>query len=274
MAGERRLHRDLGRLHVANLAHQDPVGILTEDRPQAGGKRVANLRIDRHLHDPVDVVFDRVFRGDQLVFDVVELRERGVEGGGLARARGAGHQHDAVGTPQHIAELPQHALLHPDLVEIERHDAAVEHSHDDALAKERGEHAHAEVDGVAAHAEFDAAVLREPPLGDVEIRHHLDARGDREGEMLRRRHHFLEHAVGLEPDAKLCFEGLEVDVAGAVANGQQQHHVEQLPHRGALGEGLDARQVGDALFAGGGRGGREFVVALQVGHERLHALVV
>ena len=75
MARERRLHRNLGRLHVADLAHQDPVGILPQNRPQAGREGVADLRVDRHLHDAVDVVFHGVFRGDQLLRDVVQLGE-------------------------------------------------------------------------------------------------------------------------------------------------------------------------------------------------------
>ena len=69
-------------------------------------------------------------------------------------------------------------------------------------------------------------------------------------------------------------EGLEVDVAGAVADRQQEHHVEQLPHRRALGEGLHARQVGRPLLAGGRGLGGELVVGLQVVDERFHALVL
>ncbi len=47
VAGQRGLHGDFGRLQVANLTHQDPVGILPQDGPQAIRKRVADFRVDR-----------------------------------------------------------------------------------------------------------------------------------------------------------------------------------------------------------------------------------
>ena len=96
---------------------------------------------------------------------------------------------------------------------------------------------------MAADGELDAAVLRHAALGDVEVRHDLDAGGDGEGQVARRRHHFIQHAVGLDADAELVFERFEVQVAGVVANGDQQHHVQQLADRRAVGQGLDARQV-------------------------------
>ena len=75
VAGERGLHGDLGRLQVADFAHQDFVRILPQDRSQALGERVADVRIDRNLHDAVDLVFHGILGGDQLVFDHVDLVE-------------------------------------------------------------------------------------------------------------------------------------------------------------------------------------------------------
>ena len=60
--------------------------------------------------------------------------------------------------------------VHADRVQVEHDHRAVEDPHDDALAEHRRQHAHAEVDRVAADGEPDAAVLRQPPLGDVEVR--------------------------------------------------------------------------------------------------------
>ena len=85
------------------------------------------------------------------------------------------------------------------------------------------------------------------PLGDVEIGHDLDAGGDGKGQMARRRHHFVQHAVGLDADAEFVLERLEVQVAGVVLDRQQQHHVEQLADRGAVGQGLDAASGRSAL---------------------------
>ena len=63
---------------------------------------------------------------------------------------------------------------------------------------------------------------------------------------------------------ELVLERLEVQVAGMVLDGQQQHHVEQLADRGAVGQGLDAGQVDRPFAIGrGGRGG-QLVVVLHV----------
>ncbi len=137
----------------------------------------------------------------------------------------------------------------PDLVQVERDHRAVEHSHDDAFAEHRRQHADAQIDRMPADGQLDAAVLRQAALGDVEIGHDLDARGDGEGQVPRRRHHFVQHAVGLDANAEFVLERLEVQVAGVVLDRQQQHHVQQLAHRGAVGQGLDAGQV-DRAFAG------------------------
>ena len=102
--GQRRLHGDFGRLQVADLADQDLVRVLPQDRPQALGERVADRRVDGHLHDAVDVVLDRVLGGDQLVLDRVQLVQRAVERGRLAGAGRTGDQHDAVGLADHLAE--------------------------------------------------------------------------------------------------------------------------------------------------------------------------
>ena len=46
--------------------------------------------------------------------------------------------------------------------------------------------------GMPAHVQADAAVLRHAALGDVEVGHDLDARGDGEGQVPRRRHHLVQ----------------------------------------------------------------------------------
>ena len=69
----------------------------------------------------------------------------------------------------------QVVLAHAELVEVEADVAAVEHAHDDALAEHRRQHADAEVDRLVVDVQLDAAVLRHAPLGDVEVRHDLDA---------------------------------------------------------------------------------------------------
>src|SRR5204863_9797 len=73
----------------------------------------------------------------------------------------------------------------------------------------------------------------QPALGDVKVRHDLEPRDDRGLEPLGRCQQLVQDAVDAEPDAKRLLVGLPVDVARALLDGVDQHHVDQL-HDGRL----------------------------------------
>jgi hypothetical protein len=91
---------------------------------------------------------------------------------------------------------------------------AVEHAEHDGLAVVGGQRGNAHVHLFVADLFDDAAVLRDAALGDVHVGHDLDARKDGQGEVDRRRRHFIERAVHAVADLEVLFEGLEVDVGG------------------------------------------------------------
>ena len=138
MACQRRLDGDFRRFQIADLAHQDDIRVVAQNRTQAGGEGDADVRINRYLNDSVDTVFNGVFRGNQLVGDLVQLAERRVQRRGLARPRGAGNQHDAVGNVNHLAHSLQRLFVHPNLFQIQRHHRAVQHPHDHAFTEHGG----------------------------------------------------------------------------------------------------------------------------------------
>ena len=83
VSGKRGVDGDLRGFGVADFAHHDLVGIVTQNRTQAAGKGQALLFVDRNLRNADDLVFDRVFNGDQLVFVALDLVQRGVQRGGF-----------------------------------------------------------------------------------------------------------------------------------------------------------------------------------------------
>jgi hypothetical protein len=87
------------------------------------------------------------------------------------------------------------------------------------------------VDDAAPHPQLDAAVLRHPPLGDVQVREDLEARDERRLHLDRRAHDLHEHAVDAVADADVLFVALEVDVRGAAVHRVGQDAVDQLDHR-------------------------------------------
>jgi hypothetical protein len=54
MARQRRLHRVVGGLLVADLAHHHDVGVLPEHGAQRGGEGDVDLRTHRHLVEILD----------------------------------------------------------------------------------------------------------------------------------------------------------------------------------------------------------------------------
>ena len=248
MARERSLNGDARGLEVANFADQNHVRILTQNRTQGQRESQVDFVVDRALDDAVDFVLDGIFGGDDLGVDVVEFGERGVERGGLAGSGRASDEDDAVGLVNDLAEEGEQLGIHADAIEREADVGAVQDADDDAFAEERGENADAHVDGVAADVEFDATVLGHAPLGDVEVRHDLDAARDGGGEMPRRRNHFIEHAVAAVAHLVFVFERFEVNVRGVIANGHQQDHVDELAHGLRVGEFRDVVQI-DGRFA-------------------------
>ena len=82
-----------------------------------------------------------------------------------------------------------------------------------------------------AHLQLDAPVLRHAALGDVQLRHDLEARDQRRLELHRRLHHFLQRAVDAVADADLVLEALEVDVRRAALHRVGEDGVDQLDDR-------------------------------------------
>ena len=134
-------------------------------------------------------------------------------------------------------------LLHrdaePDLLDRRRLLGLVEEAHHDRLALDRRQRRDADVEHSArgGRGERDASVLRLPALGDVELREHLQARGDADRAASRDPLGLVEHAVDAEADDERVRLRLEVDVARAVLGRFEDDRVDEPDERG----------VGDAV---------------------------
>ena len=219
VAGERRLDGDVGHLAVTDLTHQDDVRRLAQHALERRAEGQPDVLADLHLVDAVEVVFDRVLGGDDLAVRRVEDVERRVQRGGLARAGGAGHQEDAVGTADDPVEDVERVLLETEVEETDAHAVGAQDAQHHALAVVRRAGAHAEVDVGAVHAELDASVLRDALLGDVHAGHQLEAREDGVLQLLRQLLHHLAGAVDPVAQQDVRLGGLDVDVRGTAVHG-------------------------------------------------------
>src|SRR5262249_45903940 len=96
---------------IANLSHHDLVRIVAKNGTQPAGKGEPLFFVDRDLRHSLDLVFHRVFNGDDLVlvgFDFVDGR---VKGSRLAASGRSGNEHHAIGFGNVAAELAQVVLV-------------------------------------------------------------------------------------------------------------------------------------------------------------------
>src|SRR5258708_5865748 len=249
MSGQRGLHRDLRGFRIANLAHHDLIRVMAQDGSQAARKGESFLLVHRDLQDARKLILDRVFDGDDLVPAIVDFREDRVQRGGFSAAGRPGHEQHAVGLMRELAQ-PGHGRLvepqraHSKSAELVGQCLLVENAQHAVLSEDRWHDGYAEVHFAAFHAYLEATVLRDAPLGNVELGHDLDPRDD----LLRhvvalRRPNLAEHAVDSVFDHQPAAGGLEVNVAGTDLERVVERRVDQLHHRArVLADGLE-RQV-------------------------------
>ena len=229
-----------------------------ERRPRA--KRQALFLVHRNLRDALDLVFHRVFDGDDLVFVVLDFAQRGVERGGFAGAGGAGDQHHAVRLLDVAAELHQVVFgeahhVERELGELLAHRFLVEHAQHGVFAVDGGHDGDAEIDQPALVAHAETAVLRHALFGDIQLAHHLDARNDGGLPVLGDgRHGVVQHAVDAVLDGHFLVARFDVNIAGAPLQRVEDGGVHQLDDRRDVavggGELVDGEGfVGVALFA-------------------------
>ena len=142
--------------------------------------------------------------------------------------------------------------VEPQLVELLADRFLVEDADDRVLAVHARHDRDAEVDRLARHAQLEAAVLRHALLGDVELRHDLDARDDRAVKALvDRPHRRLQHAVDAVLHVHRVVLRLDVDVARAALDRGVDRRVDQPDDRARVRrELLDGeRLVAAVVFA-------------------------
>jgi hypothetical protein len=104
VSGEGSLDGNFGGFRIADFADQHHVGIVAQDGAQAARKGQPGFFRDLDLVDSFQPVLDRVFDRDDLAFDTIDFLQRRVQRCGLAAARRAGHQNDAVGQAENALQ--------------------------------------------------------------------------------------------------------------------------------------------------------------------------
>ena len=228
MAGQRRLHRHLGRFQIADLAHHDDVRVLAHQRADAVGKAQIDGRLHLHLVEAVFHHLDRVLDGGHVHLLGGQRAQRGVERRGLARAGRSGHQHDTVGARRHFLPARQIVALQAQLGKAARQHRRVEHPHHQLFAKGGGQRRQPQLHLVAiGGACLDPPVLRTAALHHVHAAQQLDAAGHRRHHVGRHLIDVVEDAVDAQPHHAHVAARLQVNVAGTLLEGVLPQPVHQ-----------------------------------------------
>ena len=237
VSGEGRVDGDLGSFLIADFADHHLVRIVAQNGPQAAGEREALLLVDRDLGDALDLIFHRIFDGDDFVFVVLDLAERGVERCGLAGTGGPGDQHHAVRFLDVAGELDLIRFGEADDVKAElgkllAHGLFVQHTEHGVFAMDGGHDGDAEIDETAFVTNAETAVLRDAAFGDIEFAHDLDARNDGGMPVLRDgRHGVVQHAIDAVLDGYFLVSRFNVNVTGAAFERVEDRSIHQLDDR-------------------------------------------
>ena len=90
MPGHGSAGRDLRGFLIADLADENDVRVLPQERAQHARKVEANFFIHLHLHNAVHAVLHRIFTCQNLDVRLVQHLQRAIQRRGLSAASGAG----------------------------------------------------------------------------------------------------------------------------------------------------------------------------------------
>ena len=213
--GERGLNRGPRRLFVADFTDHDHIGVLSQERPECLGERQPDLLSHLKLVDQGQVVLDRVLDRADIVFHAGDFVQCGIQRRRLAASGRSGDEHDPVGSSNRLLERRQNILGEPEIVEVEREVARVEHADDGLFAVVAGKGTDAEVDFSPFEQHMNASVLRQPAFADVHRGHDLDAACDGAEQVLGNFQRLVEPAVDPVTDPDATLGRFDVDVARA-----------------------------------------------------------
>ena len=126
-------------------------------------------------------------------------------------------------------------LGHAEHFEVDPGILLVEDAQHDPLAGPARQGRDAHVDQLAAERQPDPPVLRQPPLGDVEPRHHLDPADHHRRDVRRHAQRLAQHAVHPHPHDEAGLIGLDMDVGDALPRGVGDDAVDQPDRRRVVG---------------------------------------
>src|SRR5580765_3576643 len=226
---------------------------MTEDGAEAAGESQTLFFVDRYLRNAVQLILDRVFNGDDLIFLVANFIESSIQSCCFSRTGGPGHQDHAVRFGNITPKLSQVFRVEPDDVQVEVFERFidllfVEDTNDGVFAVNRRHDGNTKVYVTSFVTHAEAPILRHAPLGNIEFRHDLDARDQ---SLVISEIDWIDFLVQRSVDAVLDLNfgvaGFDVNVGCARLHRVINDRVDQLDDRRHLAVSRQAVEVENFL---------------------------
>ncbi len=234
VAGQAGLHGDLRRFHIADLAYHDDVGILPQNGAQGLGKAHVDARIHLGLRYLRQIVFDRVFHRHDIERGGIHARQRRIQRGGLAGTGRPGDQDDAVRLVDQAIDIRQCGIAHAQAGQVHACGIFLQDAQHRTLAMPGRQCRNADIHGLARYPQGDAAVLRQAFLGDIQLRHHLEARHHGGMQSAMRLDDAAHRAINAEAHYRTRFVRLDMHVGGPGVERLREDGVDHADDRGAI----------------------------------------
>ena len=176
-------------------------------------------------------VFHRVFHGDDFLIEGVDFGQRGIKGGSLAAAGGAGHQYHAVAAPDDFTKTFQHFRRHTQFLQTDHPAILTQQAHHHRFAVLRGTSGDTHIHALIAHPHMETSVLRQAFFGDVQARHQLETQHQCGSNFTVSFSLQMHHPVDAKAYHQPTFLRLDVYVGRAYLRGVVKHGLQQLDHR-------------------------------------------
>ena len=167
------------------------------------------------LCQSVQLIFDRIFDGDDLAVIRVEDSHDAVERRGFT---GSGRSDDENHTVRHVEQRFQFlscVVEKTDFVQIEDALVFLQQTENDTFAVHAGDGGNTDVQRIAGRVQFDTTILREAAFRDVHAREQLNTRCDGGVLVFRRAENGLQQTVDTETDGDFCFGRFDMDIGRA-----------------------------------------------------------
>ena len=115
---------------------------------------------------------------------------------------------------------------------------------------DRGGGRDAQIDVVTPNSEAQPAILRQPPLGDIETGHDLDARDERRFQVRRQRLLVSKGSIDAKPDLKNILGRLDMNIRGLRFGGAADQGVHRTHHGSVAGKVSQPLDITLVSFAG------------------------